>query len=145
MITRKLRFFYWVLSDGPNWAEMLCLNTGGMLNNLPLPTGSSWTLSCIVGFWHWHIPTFIIFDIFPPWWEYAGKPSSSLSCYHYQLIHLSCIAFLAHWLSLLTSSQGQGGEYFIKTPPLSSFSSSLLQNGLMINKAIHEIVYTIIT
>ena len=40
MITRKLGFFYWVLSDGPNWAEMLCLySSGGMLNNLILPTG----------------------------------------------------------------------------------------------------------
>ena len=71
MITRKLRFFYWVLSDGPSWAEMLCLSTGGMLNNLPLPTGPSWTLSCMVGFWHWHIPTVIITDIFPPWWDFV--------------------------------------------------------------------------
>ena len=71
MITRKLRFFYWVLSDGSSWAEMLCLSTGGMLNNLPLPTGSSWTLSCMVGFWHWHIPTFIITDIFPPRWDFV--------------------------------------------------------------------------
>ena len=71
MITRKLRFFYWVLSDGPSWAEMLCLSTGGMLNNLPLQTGPSRTLSCMVGFWHWHIPTFNITDTFPPWWDFV--------------------------------------------------------------------------
>ena len=58
MITWKLRIFYWVLSDGPSWAEMLCLSTGG---NLPLPTGPSWTLSCMVRFWHWHIPTMVGF------------------------------------------------------------------------------------
>ena len=53
------------------WAEMLRLSTGADLNNLPLPTGPSWTLSCMVGFWHWHIPTFIITDIFPPWWDFV--------------------------------------------------------------------------
>ena len=26
---------------------------------------------CMVGFWHWHIPTFIITDIFPPWWDFV--------------------------------------------------------------------------
>ena len=30
-----------VLSDEPSWAEMLCLSTGGVLNNLPLPNGPS--------------------------------------------------------------------------------------------------------
>ena len=29
---------------------------------------SSW---CMVGFWHWHIPTFIITDISPPWWDFV--------------------------------------------------------------------------
>ena len=53
------------------WAEILRLSTGADLNNLPLPTGPSWTLSCMVGFWHWHIPTFIITDIFPPWWDFV--------------------------------------------------------------------------
>ena len=34
----------------------------------------SWSLSCLscmVGFCHWHIPTFIITDIFPPWWDFV--------------------------------------------------------------------------
>ena len=26
---------------------------------------------CMVGFWHWHIPTFIITDISPPWWDFV--------------------------------------------------------------------------
>ena len=25
----------------------------------------------MVGFWHWHIPTFIITDISPPWWNFV--------------------------------------------------------------------------
>ena len=25
----------------------------------------------MVGFWHWHIPTFIITDISPPWWDFV--------------------------------------------------------------------------
>ncbi len=25
----------------------------------------------MVRFWHWHIPTFIITDIFPPWWDFV--------------------------------------------------------------------------
>ena len=29
---------------------------------------SSW---CMVGFWHWHIPTFIITDNSPPWWDFV--------------------------------------------------------------------------
>ena len=62
---------YWVLSDWPNWSEMLRLITGAELNHLPLPTGPSWTLSCMVGFWHWHIPNFIITDTFPPWWDFV--------------------------------------------------------------------------
>ena len=39
------------------------------LNKLSLPTGPSLTLSCMVGFWH--IPTFIITDTFPPWWDFV--------------------------------------------------------------------------
>ena len=50
---------------------MLCLSTGVELNNLPLPSGPSWTLSYMVRFWHWHIPTFIITDISPPWWDFV--------------------------------------------------------------------------
>ena len=26
---------------------------------------------CMMGFWHWHIPTFIITDISPPWWDFV--------------------------------------------------------------------------
>ena len=26
---------------------------------------------CMVGFCHWHIPTFIITDISPPWWDFV--------------------------------------------------------------------------
>ena len=26
---------------------------------------------CMVGFWHWHIPTFIITDISPHWWDFV--------------------------------------------------------------------------
>ena len=26
---------------------------------------------CMVGFWHWHIPTFIISDISPQWWDFV--------------------------------------------------------------------------
>ena len=29
------------------------------------------SLWCMVGFWHWHIPTFIITDISPPWWDFV--------------------------------------------------------------------------
>ena len=25
----------------------------------------------MVGIWHWHIPTFIITDISPPWWDFV--------------------------------------------------------------------------
>ena len=84
MITRKLRFFYWVLSDRPSWAEMLCFSAGGMLNNLPMATVE---VEVYHVWWEFDTDTFPPFSLltFPhhggifSWWEYAGEPSSSLS------------------------------------------------------------------
>ena len=63
----KKNVFFWALPE----LTLTPLSTGAELDNLPMPTGPSWTLSCMVGIWHWHIPTFIITDISPPWWDFV--------------------------------------------------------------------------
>ena len=63
------------------WAEMLRLSTGADLNNLPLPTGPSWTLSCMVGFWHWHIPTMVGFC------HGGNMPASHRHHHHHHVDH----------------------------------------------------------
>ena len=59
-----------------------------------MPTGPSWTLSCMVGIWHWHIPTFIITDLSPPWWVFVMVGISRqagviiISCHHDTLFQI---------------------------------------------------------
>ena len=56
-----LKYSYWNVAS-QHWGQV------------EQPTNSNcwnWSLSWMVGIWHWHITTFIITDTFPPWRDFV--------------------------------------------------------------------------
>ena len=70
---------------------------------------------CMVGFWHWHIPTFIIADIFPPLWDFV-------------MVGI-CWVTMTNIIIMMTLDQHTHGLPCWRTPKTSSWSSRACAQG----------------